>query len=210
MSEISSADCAVLGKFPNAPANSWTEVLTSADRAAYIRVHRALGKIGQAGSEVASDELKSTTTSGFFEASGIRNQRPKDLWCAVFNRDSDNFIRMPQVFMIASGRGIELGFAASIHPTQFSNSDIKSRLRSIIPSLFRLFPSPGSPASKEVAAKLELQKQWQFRERTRLPPGKQEYESLDAFLENLKSPDGLKRASGAASRYFSIVSHPVV
>ncbi len=204
MSEISSEDCAVLGKFPNAPANSWSELLTEEDRAAYIRIHRTLQKIGAAGKEVSPDDFSSTTTSGFYEASGVRNQRPKDLWCAVINNGSEAFVGMPQIFMITSDKGIEFGFAASIHPSQFSNQRVKSKLRAVIPSLFHLFPAPDTTLTTQLSGQLIADPGWKYRERTRLAPGGQEFNSFSELVTNLRSKDGLERAAGSVSKYIGL------
>ena len=204
MSEIASADCAVLGKFPNAPANSWSEVLTADDRAAYIRIHRALERISKSGRDVSPESFTSALTSGFYEKSGISNQRPKDLWCAVINKGSESFVGMPQIFMIASDKGIELGFVASIHPSQFSNTHVKAKLRSVIPSLFRLFPSSDTALASQLNEQLSSDPAWKYRERSRLAPGGQEFDSFASLVENLQSKNGLARASGSVSKYISL------
>src|SRR5271169_686247 len=115
MSEISSVDSKILGKFPHAPANSWTELLGESDRAAYVGIHRAIAKIAQTTASHGGSTVRAETTAGFHEKSGVRNNRPKDLWCAVVNESSDEFVGMPQVFLIVSGNGVEIGFAPAIH-----------------------------------------------------------------------------------------------
>jgi len=205
MSEISSTECRVLGKYPQVPDNAWSDVLTEEDREAYRRVHRALTKIADDTSERFSGRLKSVPTpGGFYEKSGVRNQRPKDLWCALINPDSADYVGMPQIFMIASSRGVELGFSPAIHTSQFSNASVRKNLRRAIPTLFKLFPDADGPLVAEIQASLLQKQTWSYRGKTRLEPGSQEFESLTDLIANLKQPDGIKRGAASVSRYILI------
>src|SRR5271169_4757096 len=96
--------------------------LSDPERDAYRRVHETLGRLGS----VVRDSLDPPSsytvklTSGFNLNTGVRGYLPKDLWFAVSNeKNGDAFVGMPQLFMIVSERGIEYGFAASIHPSDF-------------------------------------------------------------------------------------------
>ena len=201
MSEISRADCEVLGKFPNAHENSWTSILTGNDRAAYIRVHRALSRIAEQVVAPYAETMEAATTSGFYEASGVRNTRPKDLWCAIVNKDSETFIRMPQIYMIASGTGIELGFAAAIHRSQFSNQTVKEKLRQAIPTLFSLLPDSQSAIVTAIAEELNDDSAWRYLERTRWEPGSQEFRAFTDLINDLHSAEGQRRGSGAVAKH---------
>lgn len=205
MSEISSSDCNVLGRFPRASANAWSEVLTEDDRNAYRRVHRALAQIAERAVERFPGRLESVRDpGGFHERSGVRNQRPKDLWCALVNPDSDIYVGMPQIFMIASGRGIELGFGPAIHRRDFSDAGVKKKLRAAVPTLFRLFPAPESQLARATEERLRASGGWWFREKARLAPGGQEFNTFGQFLADLKSPSGMRRGAGAVSRYVPV------
>ena len=205
MSEIASTDCRVLGKFPNAPANSWSEVLSEEDREAYRRIHRTLMSMADSTASRFDGQLQSVPRpGGFNEKSGVRNQRPKDLWAALINPDSHDYVGMPQIFAIASERGVEMGFAAAIHTSQFSDARVKRSLRNAIPTLFRLFPRPDSQIVLDIGARLREQRRWNFRDRTRLAPGQQEFASLPALIQDLSTPKGLKRGAAAVSRYFGL------
>jgi hypothetical protein len=126
--------------------------LSAEEQAAYNRVHENLERLGT----IVRDSLDQPSsygiklTSGFHPKSGVRGSVPKDLWFAVSNqRNSDVWVGMPQLFMIVSERGIEYGFAASIHPSDFSVPAIKQRVRAAAPGIFKKLPPPGSsPASK--------------------------------------------------------------
>jgi hypothetical protein len=72
-------------------------------------------------------------TLGFTPQSGVRGNRPKDLWCAVFPRKSE--VYMPQIYLIVSHRGIELGYAAAIHYQDFSDPSFKNKVKLLAPTI---------------------------------------------------------------------------
>jgi hypothetical protein len=80
------------------------------ERTAHQRVHAALAQLGR----IAVDELGARDyvlklTSGFHPASGVRGGKPKDLWFGVYRKENETrFLGNPQVFMIASGRGLNM------------------------------------------------------------------------------------------------------
>jgi hypothetical protein len=80
----------------------------------------------------ASDELDDWNCR-FSRDGGIQGQRPIDLWASIINRDSDDFSRFPQIYVIASEGGVELGFSVTIHEDDYFNAELKRRNRSIIP-----------------------------------------------------------------------------
>lgn len=143
-------------------------------------------------------------TSGFNPNSGVRGYLPKDLWFAVSNqRNQDVLVGMPQLFMIISERGVEYGFAASIHPSDMSDQTIKQRVRAAAPEIFRELPQPGSSAAGTLQSDLTKTGHWYLRRKTRLDPSVQDFPSLDEWLSFLKSPAGSEWAGGAISRYIS-------
>ncbi len=204
MSELSSADCKIVGNFPNAPANSWTNLLTQEDRNAFVRVHRTLADIAKNFATRAGLQYEAVPTSGFHEKSGTRNTRPKDLWCAIVHENSKEFVGMPQLFIIASGRGVELGFAPAIHPSDFSSAPVKKRLRDVVPTLFGLFPHSSDPVVVQLQQGLSSSDSWYYREKARLAPNQQDFTSLALLIDDLHSPAGLKRGAASISRYFSL------
>jgi hypothetical protein len=106
--------------------------------------------------------------------------------------------------MIASGRGIEIGFAAAIHTSQFSAASVKRKLRSVTPALFRLLPAPSSDLVRQLSENLQQSGGWAYRERTRLEPGAQNFATLGELIVDLQQPRGLKRGAGSVSKYFNI------
>jgi MrcB-like, N-terminal domain len=180
--------------------------LSAEERAAYQRVHDALTLLGGVALRVLEGvgQFSVTLTSQFYPQSGVRGAIPKDLWFAVSNDlNRETFVGMPQLFMIVSEHGIEYGFAASIHPSDFSSPPFQQRVRNAAPRIFAALPSPGSPAGIALKASVDQSGKWFFRRKTRLDPNVKEYSSLDEWLSFLKSPAGTKSAGGSISRYLT-------
>ena len=117
---ISSGDLGLLAQSRTKP--NFTS-LSQQEREAYGRIHAALELLGAAAVDALGGTagFASKLTSGFSPQSGVRGSLPKDLWFAAYNRsNADAFVGMPQVFAIVSARSVELGFAAAIHPGDFS------------------------------------------------------------------------------------------
>jgi len=173
------------------------------EHAAYERVHVALGRLARiVQEELGADEYEVRLTSGFNLKSGVRGAIPKDLWFGVYRRqNATSFLGNPQLFAIASGKGVEVGFYTSTHPSDFSNSELKARLRAAAPAIYRQLPDPDSPA----AVKLEslLDNQWDFRRKSRLEPGRREFDGLSAWLRYFKSPAGAQEGGGGITRWFT-------
>lgn len=177
--------------------------LSSEERAAYERVYAALGRLGRLVQEqLGGAEYEVRLTSGFHLKSGVRGAIPKDLWFGVYRRlNATEFLGNPQLFAIASGRGVELGFYTSTHPSDFSNSELKARLRAAAPAIYRQLPDPGSAAAVELERLLG--NQWDFRRKSRLEPGRREFGELSAWLRHFKSSAGAQEGGGAITRWFS-------
>ncbi|UQD70486.1 DUF3578 domain-containing protein [Bradyrhizobium japonicum] len=177
--------------------------ISSEERAAYERVHAALGQLGRiVQEELGAADYDLRLTSGFHLRSGVRGALPKDLWFGVYRRqNATEFLGNPQLFAIVSGRGVELGFYMSTHPSDFSNSDLKARLRAAAPAIYRQLPDPGSTAATELER--SLGSQWDFRRKSRLEPGRREFDDLSAWLRYFKSPAGAQEGGGGITRWFT-------
>jgi hypothetical protein len=91
--------------------------LSSEERGAYSRIHAVLERLGVVAVDALGGpgEFAAKLTSGFHPGSGVRGSLPKDLWCAAYNRRNlEAFVGMPQVFVIVSARGLEIGLAATL------------------------------------------------------------------------------------------------
>ncbi|MDN4984296.1 DUF3578 domain-containing protein [Bradyrhizobium sp. WYCCWR 13022] len=177
--------------------------LSSEESAAYERVHAALGRLGRLVQEELGDaEYEVRLTSGFHLKSGVRGAIPKDLWFGVYRKqNATEFLGNPQLFAIASGKGVELGFYVSTHPSDFSNSDLKAKLRAAAPAIYRQLPDPRDPAAVELER--SLGDCWTFRRKSRLEPGRREFDDLSAWLRYFKSPEGAGEGGGAITRWFT-------
>lgn len=203
MARISPADLQVMSRTPNGP-NAWFSELTENDRDAYRRVHFALSDLGQRAATRMGNGCRHVLTAGFNPDSGVRGYRPKDLWVALVNEGSKEFVGMPQIYAIASESGIEIGFAAAIHRSNFSDQSVKQKLKASIPALFDIFPDVEDPIIEELNNSLSLTAGWRIRDKTRLDGSKSEFASIELLLRDLKSDIGRDRGSGAISQYFTI------
>jgi MoxR-like ATPase len=201
MRNILPEDCLVLSKYEYAPQGAWTTMPTD-DKSAYRRIHVGLQQILASALSGLADgsSLDKCLTLGFNPNGGVRGNRPKDLWCAVFPRGAEAY--MPQVYLIVSHRGVELGYAAAIHPKDFSNADFKSKLKSLAPRIFDALPDPALGTIKQLSETLTQQSRWYFRRTTRLVPKEIDFTSLESLLSFLKSTDGKAWGAGTVTRYW--------
>jgi hypothetical protein len=174
---------------------------------AYQRIHAALQHLADVAVEAlgGAQQFDAKLTSGYSVAAGVRGSLPKDLWFGAYNRRNlGAFVGMPQVFAIVSASGIEVGMAATIHPSDFSTKAIKDAVRVAAPRIFAALPAPGSAAAAALKARLSAAPgTWYFRRKTRLQPKVADFPSLDAWLQFLRSERGSQWASGAISRFLS-------
>ena len=177
--------------------------LSTEEHAAYERVHTALGRLGL----LVKDELGGTDyevrlTSGFHLQSGVRGAVPKDLWFGVYRQENAReFLGNPQLFVIASGKGVELGFYASTHPSDFSNADLKARLRGAAPDIYRQLPDPAT--HQAVQLERNLGGRWNYRRKSRLEPDRREFADLSSWLRYIKSPAGAREGGGGITRWIT-------
>lgn len=178
--------------------------LSPETKAAYKRVHEALGELGR----IVVEELQSrgqfdlTLTSQFTPDSGTHGYVPKDIWFAVSNTlNEEKFVGMPQLFMIVSDRGIEYGFTPVIHPSDFTIQTIKDRVREAAPKIYATLPPIGTPLISELDARLSQSPGWFFRKKIRLEPGINDYPGLASWVSFFKSPTDVKIPAGSISRY---------
>ena len=176
--------------------------LLPSEKEAYRRIHLALDELSASVVDAlgGANFYHARLTSGFHLPSGIRGALPKDLWFGVFRRENeDAFLGNPQLFMIVSVRGIEFGFAASTHPSDFSNRVIKERLRRAAPCIYALLPSPTTVEAH--AIEYALDGHWFYRRKSRLEPNKTDFPDLNGWLRYFKSPAGATDGGGCISRY---------
>jgi hypothetical protein len=196
-----SNDLHVLSRYEHAGQGAWT-TMPEADKEAYRKIHARLEQIlaGTLSAFPGASSLDKCVTLGFNPTGGVRGNRPKDLWCAIFPRGAEAY--MPQVYLIVSHRGIELGYAAAIHPRDFSDQAFKAKLKSLAPRIFHALPDPTSDAARELSAELVRQGHWYFRRKTRLSPKENDFGGLSDLLSFLKSAEGTAWGAGTVTRYW--------
>ena len=101
--------------------------------------------------------------------------------------------------MIVSSRGVEFGFAASTHPSDFSNADIKARLRAAAPNIYSLLPA--SQSGDALTLERALGTNWNFRRKSRLEPGRSDFPDVNAWLAHFRSSSGAKEGGGCIAQY---------
>jgi MoxR-like ATPase len=178
--------------------------LSEDEHKAYVRVSAALQALG----ELLKSKLQNPgrfevrTTSGFNINSGVRSYIPKDLWFSVSPRDNaKDLAGMPQLFMIVSERGIEYGFGASVHPSDFSQQSIKQLVRDAAPIIFDRLPAAGSDEAASIQNEIEATGTWYYRRKHRLTPNQSDFQAFGDWLRFLQSSEGKSNAAGAISRY---------
>ncbi|NTZ43611.1 DUF3578 domain-containing protein [Altererythrobacter sp. SALINAS58] len=177
--------------------------LSNEERGAYIRVTSALKAYGEALLyTLGAEDYRLALTSGFHLRSGVRGYVPKDLWFGIYaTENAEPFVGNPQLFMIVSERGVEFGFSPATHPSGFSDSKIKAKMRAAAPEIFELMPGAESEQVETISNKLEASGGWHFRNQTRLDPNQDDRPDLPSWIRFLKSSEGARNAGGSISKY---------
>ncbi|MEX2376003.1 MAG: HNH endonuclease [Dehalococcoidia bacterium] len=111
---------------------------------------------------------------------------------------------MPQVYAIASERGVEVGFAVSIAEKDYFDVETKERNRAIVPFISSKIPSGTEPISQALAHAIGAQGGWHFNSKTRLIQGNDGFDvfaSIGEMFDHLKV-EGLATGGGAVCRVF--------
>jgi hypothetical protein len=152
----------------------------------------------------AADQLI-LKTMNFSPKYGSRGHGPNDLWVSLCASNSEPLGQMPQVYAIASHRGLEVGFAVSINEDDYYDGDAKARNRNVVPIINGKLPDPTEPLVANLEGAILQQGDWHFNTKTRLAPGDfgfDNYGSLSAMLAALKTTTNL-RGGGTVCRVFS-------
>jgi hypothetical protein len=137
---------------------------------------------------------------------GARGHRPVDIWVSLCGAGSEEFARMPQIYAIASERGLELGFAISISEDDYHDLSVKTRNRTIVPLINRKLPLPEDARAVELSEYLEREGGWHFNSKARLSPGEDGFDkwgSLADLIEETKN-SGTDKGGGSVCKFFSL------
>lgn len=182
-------DLLVLQQWKNAPPYAFgmkgeTGVVSQANKDAFWRIFDELRQAGQRALErhpqAANFKLKAKEHS---HLRGSRGHAPKDLWVSICSKDAKAFGDMPQVYAIASHRGLEIGFAASIHESDYFDVETKKRNRGLIPLINGKLPSAASTLTQQIDAALSKTGGWVLNTKTRLTLGDEGYDAFPSVAE---------------------------
>lgn len=201
----SASDFVVFARWADAPSYAFGRagaegIVPSSDKDAYWRIYTELVTACERAVATHPDANRLIVRpKRFSRERGSRGHRPMDLWASICPAGSETLGYIPQVYIIASERGIELGFAASISEDDYFDPDVKVRNRSIIPFINSKLPQENEPLTSQLDELLAVQGGWHFNRKTRLlprEPGFNQFNSLAELLRFLKqTPD----ASGAGT-----------
>jgi hypothetical protein len=176
------------------------------DKAAYGAIFDELmAAAAGAPSALASPDAVTLKPMNFSPEYGSRAHRPIDLWVSICGADASVLGHMPQVYAIASDRGLEVGFAVSIDEADYHDVRVKARNRLTVPLLNAKLPGPDEPVAQALDRILAEQGGWRFNTKTRLAPGdagSNMYGSLADLLATLKR-SGSDTGGGTVCRTFT-------
>ncbi len=135
----------------------------------------------------------------FSRERGSRGHRPVDLWASICPAGSEVLGYIPQVYVIASDRGLELGFAASINEDDYFDPIVKARNRAIIPFINSKLPQETDPLSSQLDDLLSRQGGWHFNRKTRLLPGQAGFDQFSSLKQLLRYLKQTPETSGAGT-----------
>jgi len=201
---ITGQNLTVFEKYRDAKGHAFVNgVVSEEDKDAYWLIYTELcGAFEKAISDANLSGLFELRKSRFARDGGVQGQRPRDLWAAAVNRNSKVVGRYPQVYVIASENGLEFGFSAAIHEDDYYNLNVKQRMRSVVPVLYRKFPEPSSEIVSAISRRLsEHSRGWKFSIKSR-EAIEQSFDSIESLVRYLRSPES--SAKGGASIYFRV------
>lgn len=201
----------VFARWSEAPANAFGSknnpgVISDQDKARYSLIYDELMQAAEAArSNLSQPETIDLKSMNYSHQYGSRGHRPVDVWVSLCGAGSENFARMPQVYMIASERGLELGFAISINEDDYHDPIVKSRNRTIVPLINRKLPNPTDERSVTLTRALEQNGGWFFNTKARLAPGEEGFAawgSLSEMIAATKS-NGTNKGGGSICKFFT-------
>jgi len=201
----------VFEKWKNAPSNAFgsknnSGVISDEDKARYSLIYTELMNAAEnARSKVNKPDSIELKSMNYSHQYGSRGHRPVDVWVSLCGKGSEDFARMPQVYMIASERGLEIGFAISINEDDYHDQSVKSRNRTIVPLINRKLPNSKDELALMIDKSLKEDGGWFFSTKARLTPkdeGFATWTSLGEMLDSIKS-NGSSKGGGSICKFFA-------
>ncbi|MDO6455607.1 HNH endonuclease [Celeribacter halophilus] len=202
----------VFARWRNAPTNAFGSknrpgVIPTEDKKRYSLIYNELMHAAQSARDKLSDpslvEIKSMNYSHEY---GSRGHRPVDIWVSICGANSEAFARMPQIYAIASERGLEIGFAISISEDDYYDPSVKSRNRTIVPLINQKLPSSDDDLTKSISEKLTVEGGWHFNKKARLSPDKAgfgEWSSFSDLIQSIKV-SGSSQGGGSICKFYAM------
>jgi len=197
----SSSDFYVFAKWADAPTHAFgsrtkSSIVPPEDKEAYSRIIEELRASAEFAKGVTEGgERVHLKEMNYSPQYGSRGHRPVDLWISLCGEGSDAFGDMPQVYAIASERGLEVGFAVSIDEADYHDPNVKARNRVVVPLLNGKLPAPADSLVTRLDSMLAAQGGWHFNSKTRLSPGSDGWDRFGSAAEMIAS----LKAAGATS-----------
>ncbi|WP_406736853.1 HNH endonuclease [Thioclava sp. GXIMD4215] len=200
----------VFERWKNAPTNAFGSknnagIIPDEDKAKYSLIYDELMSAAHAAQNSLQNpnvvEIKSMNYSRQY---GSRGHRPVDVWVAICGAGSEAFGRMPQIYIIASDRGLEIGFAISINENDYHDPLVKARNRTIVPSINQKLPSLVDPLTVALSDELQDEGGWHFNSKARLSRGEQGYDewsSFEQFIHSVKT-SGTDAGGGSVCKLY--------
>jgi hypothetical protein len=201
---IETSDIELFERYKDAPMYAFGSqnkdaYVTDSDKEKYWKIYEyIISASEQALNNIPVKDAFYVKAPNYSPQKGIRGHRPKSLWCAIRNKNSKIFNELPQIYVIVSERGIELGFAVSIPETDYSDINIKLKSRSVIPLIHKKLPTQGESLLR-IDDLIQNNNNWYVNRGTRLKEGDlgfNEFNNASDLFKTLKSEGGV-RGSGA-------------
>lgn len=180
--------------------------VTVEDREKYWRIYENLNEAANAALKGHEDKKRLfVRRKNYSRERGSRGHRPVDLWVSICAVGAEAFGHMPQIYAIASQRGLEIGFAASIAEDDYFDPAAKERNRTVIPFINSKLPQSTEDVIVSLDQILIAQGGWYFNSKTRLTPnsrGFDQFGSLAELLNHLHTSADI-RGGGVVAKIFS-------
>jgi len=202
----------VFALWRDAPANAFGSknnpgVISVQDKGRYTLIYQELMNAAEAAKSSLADpttvEMKSMNYSPQY---GSRGHRPVDIWVSLCGTGSEEFARMPQIYAIASERGLEMGFAISISEDDYHDLAVKSRNRTIVPLINRKLPLPDDERAVRLSEGLDRDGGWHYNTKARLSPGDEGFGAWNSLSELIEATklSGTNKGGGSVCKFFSL------
>ena len=202
----------VFVRWREAPANAFGSknnpgVISDQDKGRYGLIYDKLMLAADtARSSLTDPDTVEIKSMNFSHQYGSRGHRPVDIWVSLCGKGSEEFARMPQIYAIASERGLEIGFAISINEDDYHDLSVKSRNRTIVPLINRKLPLTNDERTVLLSESLEQDGGWHYNTKARLSRGDDGYDAWHSLPELIEATklSGTNKGGGSACKFFSI------